>query len=79
MKFEAGFSKGLALEGGAKANDFDTLEEAIAKAKQFPDRVKCITKEYLRGKLVYSVRKGSQIIKWKDAVADKRKPYSILI
>ena len=33
MTFEEGYSKGLALEGGAKANNFDTLEEAKNECK----------------------------------------------
>jgi hypothetical protein len=63
MTFEEGYSKGLALEGGAKANNFDTLEEAKKVANENKDKVKYITKTTLRGKVKYSLRKGGSLLK----------------
>jgi hypothetical protein len=53
--FKAGYSAGYAIKGGAKANNFLTLAEAKAKAKEVGG-VRAITKYKSRGKTMYSLR-----------------------
>ncbi len=56
-EFKAGFSRGYAIKGGgAKANNFLTLAEAKAKAKEIGKGVRAITKYKARGKTMYSLR-----------------------
>lgn len=55
-EFKAGYSKGYAIKGGgSKANNFLTLAEAKAKAKEVKG-VRAITKYKARGKTMYSLR-----------------------
>ena len=73
--FKKGFSKGFALEGGSKANDFDTLEEAKKVAMENKDKVKYITKTTKYGKIKYSLRKGNTL--QSNADSERKKEMSI--
>ena len=60
--FKAGYSAGYAIKGGAKANNFLTLAEAKAKAKEV-EGVRAITKYKSRGKTMYSLRGSLELRK----------------
>ena len=59
--YTSGYLGGHALEGGYKANEFATEEEALSVASKHKGKVGGITKRIKRGKTVYGLRKGKQI------------------
>ena len=59
--YTSGYLGGHALEGGYKANEFATEEEALSVASKHKGKVGGITKRMKRGKTVYGLRKGKQI------------------
>jgi len=60
--FKSGYSAGYAIKGGAKANNFLTLADAKAKAKEV-EGVRAITKYKARGKTMYSLRGSLELRK----------------
>jgi hypothetical protein len=59
--YTSGYLGGHALEGGYKANEFATEEEALSVASKHKGKVGGITKRMKRGQTVYGLRKGKQI------------------
>ena len=59
--YTSGYLGGHALEGGYKANEFSTEQEAIDVASKHKGKVGGITKRIKYGKAVYGLRKGKQI------------------
>lgn len=60
-RFRDGYLAGYSFPGGVKANTFNTLEEALAKAETDRSKVGGITKLTRYGKIQYQTRKGTQL------------------